>query len=370
MVYLTPKCRERMQSEPVEGVLGVVYPNAEPPAFRTVGTNLAFTTSAKLPHCKIEGNPRNQYAAEEVHVTIVAIALAILAAVALAYGALYQHDAVVGQDDSHNGLSWAHFKDLLGNRKWLLGLFILGLGTVGNIIALALAPVMVVQPIGAFSLIVSVLLGVRHRGLKVNRRLVQAVVWCTVGVTIFVGLSATTARSEVHLGPDAMPLVWITGVVVVMGLIIMIFFRHAPQLVLITAAGLLFACVATNTHLVSVQLLRAGLEHVTWINVAGLIIATAIGSWFVQNAYAAGPPEMVIAGLTVVDPIGAVVLGSVVLGEAASAPLWLILVITATGLGACLGVVVLSRYHPDVKDREDQRRVARRSDQLTDTEEC
>lgn len=301
--------------------------------------------------------------------TIVAIALAVLAAVALAYGALYQHDAVAGQRNSHNGLSWAHFKELLSNRKWLIGLIITGLGTVGNIVALALAPVMVVQPVGAFSLIVSVLLGVRHRGLQVNRRLVQAVVWCTVGVTVFVALSATTARTEVHLGTDALPLVVITAVIVVLGLGIMLFFRSAPQLVLISAAGLLFACVATNTHLVSVQLLRAGLDQVTWLNVVGLIVATALGSWFVQNAYAAGPPEMVIAGLTVVDPIGAVVLGSVVLGEVSAAPVWLIVVIAATGLVACLGVVVLSRYHPDVKDREHQRRVARRTDQLTDTEE-
>jgi hypothetical protein len=302
-------------------------------------------------------------------VTIVAIALAVLAAVALAYGALYQHDAVAGQDDSHYGLSWAHFTELLSNRRWLLGLFVLGLGTAGNFVALALAPVMVVQPIGAFSLIVSVLLGIRHRGLKVNRRIVQAVVWCTIGVTLFVGLSATTARSEVHLGADALPLFWISTVAVALGLIIMLTFRHAPQLVLIVSAGLLFACVATNAHLVSVQFLQAGIAQVTWINVGALLAAVALGSWFVQNAYAAGPPEMVIAGLTVIDPIGAVILGTIVLGEAADAPVWLILIITLAGLVACAGVVVLSRYHPDVRDREAQRRNARRSTTMTDTEE-
>src|SRR5699024_9009992 len=239
-------------------------------------------------------------------VTAVAIAFAALAAVALAYGALYQHEAVADQDDSHNGLSWAHFTELLGNRRWLLGLAIMGLGTAGNLVALALAPVMVVQPIGAVSLIVSVLLGIRHRGLKVNRRLVQAVIWCTAGVTVFVALSATAARTEVHLGADALPLFWITAIVVALGLIIMLAFRHAPQLILIIAAGLLFACVATNAHLVSVQFLRAGLDQVTLINVAVLLAAVGLGSWFVQNAYAAGPPEMVIAGLTVIDPIGAV----------------------------------------------------------------
>ena len=301
--------------------------------------------------------------------TIVAIALAVLAAVALAYGALFQHEAVAGQDDSHDGLSWAHFTELLRNRRWLLGLSILGVGTAGNFVALALAPVMVVQPIGAFSLIVSVLLGVRHRGLKVNRRLVQSVVWCTAGVTLFVGLSATTAQSEVHLGSDALPLFWITAVAVAIGLVIMLAFRHAPQLVLIISAGLLFACVATNAHLVSVQFLQAGLDQVTWINAAALLAAMALGSWFVQNAYAAGPPEMVIAGLTVIDPIGAVILGTIVLGEAAHSPIWLIILITLTGLVACAAVVVLSRYHPDVRDREAQRRNARRSDTMTDTEE-
>src|SRR5699024_12788223 len=42
-------------------------------------------------------------------------------------------------------------------------------------------------------------------------------------------------------------------------------------------------------------------------------------------------------GLTVIDPIGAVVLGTIVLGEAAAAPIWLIIVITITGLVACAG---------------------------------
>ncbi len=302
--------------------------------------------------------------------TLVAIVCAVLAAVALAYGALFQHQAVADQDESHNGLNWAHFKELLGSRRWLLGLLILGLGTAGNFVALALAPVMVVQPIGAFSLIVSVLLGIWHRDLQVNRRLVAAVAGCIIGVTVFVALAATTARTEVHLGPDALPLVWISAIVVVAGLAIMTIWRHAPQLVLISSAGLLFACVATNAHLVSVQFLRAGPEHVTWANVACLIAAAAIGSWFVQNAYAAGPPEMVIAGLTVVDPIAAVVLGAVVLGEASTAPAGLVVVMTITGLVACLCVVVLSRYHPDVQDREEERRVARRTDLPTDTEEC
>ena len=95
------------------------------------------------------------------------------------------------------------------------------------------------------------------------------------------------------------------------------------------------------------------------LNLVALVVAAAIGTWFVQAAYSAGPPEMVIAGLTVVDPIFAVVLGSVVLGEAAGAPPPVVLLMSATGVVACAAVVVLSRYHPDVIERERARRASR-----------
>ncbi|WP_235936244.1 DMT family protein [Brevibacterium rongguiense] len=87
-----------------------------------------------------------------------------------------------------------------------------------------------------------------------------------------------------------------------------------------------------------------------------------MGSWFVQAAYAAGPPETVIAGLTVIDPIFAVILGAVVLGEASHAPWWLVVVMAVTGLVACCAVVVLSRYHPDAIARERERKMRRAED--------
>ena len=48
--------------------------------------------------------------------------------------------------------------------------------------------------------------------------------------------------------------------------------------------------------------------------------AVLVGGWLVQQAFASGPPEVVIACLTVVDPIVAVLLGAVLLGEGAATP--------------------------------------------------
>ena len=74
-----------------------------------------------------------------------------------------------------------------------------------------------------------------------------------------------------------------------------------------------------------------------------------LGAYFVQNAYASGPPDLVIAGLTVVDPLVAVVIGIVVLDEASQAPLWAIGVFVLAGAIAIWGVFLLARNHPQTR---------------------
>jgi uncharacterized membrane protein len=90
-------------------------------------------------------------------------------------------------------------------------------------------------------------------------------------------------------------------------------------------------------------------EWLTFICLLGLLLATALGAYFVQNAYASGPPDLVIAGLTVVDPMVAVVIGVAVLGEASQAPLWAIFVFILAGAIAVWGVFMLARNHPQTR---------------------
>ena len=79
---------------------------------------------------------------------------------------------------------------------------------------------------------------------------------------------------------------------------------------------------------------------------AGLAAAALLGTYFVQTAHSSNPPDLVVAGLTVIDPIVAVSIGIIVLGEAASAPLWAIFAFAAAAAAAIWGVVSLSRNHP------------------------
>lgn len=288
-----------------------------------------------------------------MNTTPIALCLAVVSAVALAFGAVFQHRGV---NESHGAGTKFGVKSFLGmfsNRTWVLGMSITATGIICGTLSLALAAVMVVQPVGAISLVISVFIAQRTRHLKLTKRIIASVAWCTVGVGLFVLLSALIAKPQVQQGAEALPLVWATGASIVVFTLVKLTIRALPQLVYVIAGGVLFACVATNTNVVSVQLLTFGVGGVTWLNVVAIVLAGLVGSIFVQSAYASGPPELVIAGLTVIDPIVAVFLGAVILGEAAGAPVWVVVVMSVIGLSACGAVFVLSKYHPDVLRRSE-----------------
>jgi hypothetical protein len=75
----------------------------------------------------------------------------------------------------------------------------------------------------------------------------------------------------------------------------------------------------------------------------------ALGGWFVQNAYASGPPDLVIAGLTVIDPLVAVIIGVTILGEMDGVSGWYSLAFLLCGGLAITGVLLLSRVHPEMR---------------------
>jgi len=291
--------------------------------------------------------------------TVLAIGLAFLSAVSLAYGALLQHRGVSGLRASEGTLRIRTLVRLVGSPHWVLGLVVMAAGIVANVTALAFAPVMVVQPVGAFSLVISILLGMFHRSLAVHRTVVVTVILCVVGVAGFVTVSALVATTSPTSRAEADLLALLALVFTVIGLVVILVVSHPRQLLLITGGGILFAFVATNMHVVSSHIvevgLGAGLASLPWSNAVALAASGLVGSWFVQSSYASGPPEMVIAGLTVIDPIVAVLLGALLLGEAADSGVASILGMAAFGALACASVVVLSRHHPDAVAAERRR---------------
>lgn len=292
----------------------------------------------------------------------IAVALAIASAVCLAVGTQTQSAAVTGH--TSGALNPRNLVTLLRNGRWLLGTGLLGLGMALNVSALALATVTVVQPIGVIALVITTLLHARHQHLTINRRTWLAVALCTAGGAGFVAcaVSATDPTRRPGAAAENTVVLMLLGLVVLLGIAEVMLRRHRISMFYVVGAGVLYGFVAVLVRLTMTTLTAAGLGAVNWLAVLMLLVAAALGGWMVQCAYSSGPPDLVIAGLTVVDPMVGVALGLLVLGEAGPAFTgWVAAGMGLAGVVAIVGVVLLSRFHPEVIQRRAAARARSRT---------
>jgi len=290
--------------------------------------------------------------------TAIAIACALASAVFLAFGAQRQGSAV-SADSGGLGLSSAGLGRLLRNPRWLFGLLLLGTGTALNVAALAMAPLTVVQPIGSLALVITTIVNSRDQGLRLNRVTVVSIVACVLGSMLFVLLAVGATRSEQVVEPrQEIVIVLILAVVVAFfGMLNVVFGKRLGAIAHILGAGILFGFVAVLTKTIAADLLDPNgrfLLNVPWYTVVGIAVAGGLGAWFVQSAYSSGPPDLVIAGLTVIDPMVGIAIGIGVLNELRpDVPAVLGVAMGVCAVIAIVGVVALSRYHPDVIKRRE-----------------
>jgi len=285
---------------------------------------------------------------------LIGIPLALLGAVFMSFGAQYQHRGVLKVERlsgsaATQGLTSKQLLRLLSRPSWVIGTIMLGLAIVCQLAALSFAPLIVVQPLGAIALVITTLLNARISGHRPTKRSVMAIAACTGGIFIFVTIAALFATEErVSNGQVITILLLLLGVVIAFtGL--WLWLRHRMRaLFYIVGAGVLYGFVATLAKVVISRIQTGDFEWLTVTSLVALVAAAAMGAYFVQTAYSSGPPDLVIAGLTVIDPIVAILIGLIVLNEAAHAPLWAYFGFAVAGALAVWGVFQLSRYHPQV----------------------
>ncbi|MDF9279317.1 DMT family transporter [Arthrobacter sp. EH-1B-1] len=291
----------------------------------------------------------------------VAVLLALLGACFLAVGAQRQGSAVRSNTGGLS-LNSTGFVRLLRNPRWILGLILLGAGMVCNVIALSLASLTVVQPIGAIALVITTVVNSRDQGVRINRATVVAISACVAGSALFVLLALNVTRKDHVVLPDqeltAVLLLCIA--VALFGTLAVVFKRRLSAFAYILGAGVLFGFVAVLTKIIATHLLDPNgrvFLNVPIYSVIAIIAAAGLGSWFVQSAYATGPPDLVIAGLTVIDPIVGIAVGIVVLGELQpNVESVIAIAMGAAAIVAIVGVIALSRHHPDVVKRQKEAR--------------
>jgi hypothetical protein len=288
--------------------------------------------------------------------SLPSITLAVIAAFCFAGAAVLQHRAVSAEPDPGSSpLSLRGLRDVSRRPGWQLGLVLAAGGSTLHAVALVLAPLSVVQPIGVLAVPIAVVLS----GARTHRRptpgMLVGVIVCVTAVVTFVGTAAGSAVSTPAPGRAML----LAGLVV--GLVVLVLagvglarIGWARCVTCAMAGAAAFGLVSALVRAAS-QAVTSGqvgiLDPEVLTTVAGVAAAILGGGWLIQQAFASGPPEVVVACLTVVDPIVAVLFGVVLLGEgnATSSAHWAVLGVAA--FAATVGVGLLARHHPEATTR-------------------
>lgn len=278
--------------------------------------------------------------------------MALLGAALLSFGAQYQSrglnkvERITGQSASA-GLSWRHVISLMRRPSWVVGTSLLGFATIAQILSLSLSPLIVVQPIGVVALIFTAILNSKYSNLTLGSEARGAIALSVLGIITFVTVAAFTATDRRVTDAKLLTILALFAVVFIAVLILFVLFRHrAVAFIYIIGAGVLYGFVATFAKIVIGRFQQNEFDWLTWICVVALLLGALLGLLFVQNAYSSGPPDLVVAGLTVIDPLIAVLIGIVVLGEAQHAPPWAVVAFIISAAVAMLGVHRLAKHHP------------------------
>lgn len=292
-------------------------------------------------------------------VTLIAVVAAAAGAVCFAAAAVLQQKAVrhtvqppPSATADRGRLDLAAFGRLLRRPAWLVGGALLAGGAALHVVALTLAPLAVVQPIGVLAVPVVVLLAARATGDRPGPGVTVGAGLTIVGTLVFVWLASGSPSepSTVTLPPM---LTAAGAVAVVLGLCWLFSSRsgRTVRCIALSCAGAIsFGLGSALLRAVSQQLNGDSSTLFAFPTVAMLVVmavAMVAGGWSVQQAYASGPPDVVISCLTVGDPLTAVILGILLLGEGSQLSPAATLAMVCCALAAAAGVRLLARHHPE-----------------------
>jgi drug/metabolite transporter (DMT)-like permease len=273
----------------------------------------------------------------------VAVAVALVASLCYALAAALQQHAA-GQAETPGGLRL--LGHLLTQRRWLAGVAAMVAGGCLHVLALRLGPLALVQPIGVTGLVFALPVGAALHGHRVVRGQLIAAAAVAAGLVAVLGAVRLPVQPPTVTGAGIAVLAGTVGAVVLgCGL----FGRRLPTqpraVTFALGAGICFGVTSALVRLMAVRAGQLGLAPavVDWPTLV-LLAAAGAGLSLAQSGYQIGSLGAVLPAVTVADPVAAVVVGQLLLGEP----------IRVSGPGAALagagvavlvaGAVVLSRH--------------------------
>lgn len=270
------------------------------------------------------------------------ILLALIGAVCLAVGTEVQNRGVhASASDRTDSLSGRNFGALLVNPVWLGGTVLIGVSIVLQLTSLLLAPLVVVQPIGVVGLLVTAFLSARRLHTRLPRRRLIGIALCIAGIGAFVITALIVGRDATVTTGKLVVVLVVLAIAGVLGLLLHRVSRTALAYSL--AGAVMFGFVATLAQVLLHEVVEWRISAISIVAGLGLAAAGLLGASWVQNAHAKGTSTLVLAGLTVVDPLTGVLLTGIAFGELSAASPGAIAFMLVSGATAVVGVLFASR---------------------------
>lgn len=286
--------------------------------------------------------------------SVLAVAVAAVGAVFFGLASVRQHGAVrataAGARSNLREQVVAGLR-LVRQPAWLRGAVEAGLGGALHVVALALAPITLVQPVGVLAVPVTVVVSAIARRRRPARTQLAGTLLSVAGVAALTVVLLLPATQPATL-PEWPTLASGLGVVVVGGAAGLILLSRAPALLrCVSRAVVAAALFGLNSVLIRTlgEVISTSPAHPTGLvvtSVVGLCIALPLGIWAMQSAYLFGSPQVVICCLTLIDPLTAVIGGRVLLSDGAAITGPTLLAAVACAVVAAAGVVLLARDYP------------------------
>lgn len=273
-----------------------------------------------------------------------AVFFALLAAIFAAIGIVVRQRATLDVPPE-KGVSTMMLATLARRPLWWAGTGAAVAGYVFQALALGYGSLLLVQPVLVSALLFALPLSARLAGRRVTRGEWTWALVLTAALTVFVALAKASAGDY-----DIPVALTVTVVAVCVGLVlvcVLLAVRSANwrrAVLLAAGVGVLFGLVAVLTKIVMHMLTEGQFEAaVTTPALYLMLILGVVATLLQQSAFHAGSLQMSVPTMLVLEPVVAVVLGSIVLNEHMSISGLEPVALTAAALVMVAATVALGR---------------------------
>ncbi|MFH8976306.1 DMT family transporter [Streptomyces sp. NPDC017890] len=238
----------------------------------------------------------------------LSVLLSLVSAVAYAGGAIVQEQVAA----SSPGAQYAPLR----RPGWWAAVGLNGLGGLLHVVALALGPLSLVQPLGALTIVFALPMAALFVGRKAGATAWRGALMATVGLAGLLSLVGASDAQSLDTGERVGASVVTGGVVVALMIAGRAVHRHPAvrSILLATASGIAFGMSSVFTKTVAVDW-TGGVSAADLPSLAVIGVLATAGMLLSQASYRGAGLAAPLAMLTVVNPVVAAVVGITMFGE-------------------------------------------------------